>query len=156
MSTMDWKKSLYEKDSDVREFAVPEGVSFIDSECFANNARIEHVILPASLRDIGVGAFAGCTSLRSINIPEGVTRLRKSTFTGCHSLYEVTLPESLIGIGEWAFRDCPALKKIRIPQGVTDICAEVFLGDSDLVIEAEPGSFAEEYALKFGISLNLP
>jgi len=32
----------------------------------------------------------------------------------------------------------------------------VFLGDADLVIEAEPGSFAEEYAIKFGFNPDQP
>ena len=144
-----WKYSPPCNDSTPHELHIPEGITGIDSGCFASHTQLKMINLPDSLRDIGVGAFEGCTSLEAISLPEGITRLRKSTFCGCHSLREVILPKTLSGIGEWAFRDCRSLKRIMIPAGVADICAEVFLGDDGLVIAGEPGSYAEKYAQEF-------
>ena len=134
---------------------IPEGAVCVENGCFSGCTSLETVELPASLRELGVSAFAGCTGLRRVILPAGVTRIRKSCFDGCIRLEEFTIPDTVVGIGEWAFRGCASLKRVLVPWGVTDICAEVFIDCPALVIEAPPGSCAAAHAEKFGIRLRL-
>lgn len=51
-------------------------------------------------------------------------------------------------IGIWAFYGCEALQEIRIPESVTEIDAAAF--DDGVILIVAPGSYAEEYAKKYG------
>ncbi len=75
--------------------------------------------LAESLREIGLGAFENCTSLREIVVPEGVEELPERVFFRCHSLRKVRLPSTLKRIGREAFAFCRSLEALAIPEGVT-------------------------------------
>ena len=79
--------------------------------------------------------------------------IRKELFSGCTSLRNVQLPSGVSTIGEWAFRSCSSLESIEIPENVTEIEAEAFLSCPCLVIITTPGSYAESFALKYGIPI---
>ena len=70
-------------------------------------------------------------------------------------LREVNIPESVESIGEWAFRGCKSLKVLRIPGSVREICAEAFLDCPEIVIMAEEGTCAAEFAAQMGIPLEV-
>lgn len=142
-------------DCQLIDLRVPEGVSFIDNDCFAHSERLRKVELPKSLKEIGVAAFADCRELRSVSIEDGVSRIRKLTFFGCENLSHINIPSTVTSIGEWAFRDCRDLRRLLIPGSVSDICAESFLNCPELTIVAEIDSFAAAYAKKFGFDLEL-
>jgi hypothetical protein len=72
-------------------------------------------VLPASVTQIGGGAFFRCTSLVSITLPASVTQIGRGAFAGCTSLLSITIPESVTQIGEDAFYDCTSLASITIP-----------------------------------------
>ena len=70
------------------------------------------VEIPASVTEIGWGAFLGCGSLVSVEIPASVTKIAAEAFRGCTSLESVGVPHS----ARWredTFADCPKLKIIR-------------------------------------------
>ncbi|KOO30517.1 surface antigen -like protein, partial [Chrysochromulina tobinii] len=71
--------------------------------------------LPASVTQIGTGAFYNCTSLASITIPASVTQIGMGAFYRCTSLASITLPESVTQIGGSAFYNCTSLASITIP-----------------------------------------
>lgn len=79
--------------------------------------------MPATVQEIGNGAFSGCTALKSINLTSGVTRIGVGTFLRCVKLKLVTFESSskLRVIAGSAFRDCYALEEIVIPPTVTEI-----------------------------------
>lgn len=119
------------------EIIIKDGTEYICNHCYSGDTELRRFYSAASVRDIGVGAFSGCTNLETAVLNEGLVRLKKEVFSGCTKLKEVHLPETLESIGEWAFRDCKSLKQLRIPKSVKDICAEAFLGCSDLTIIVE-------------------
>ncbi len=47
------------------------------------------VVIPEGVKEIGDGAFEGCTSLASVSIPEGVKEIGDGAFEGCTSLTEI-------------------------------------------------------------------
>ncbi len=79
------------------------------------------VNIPKSVKNIGTGAFAGCTNLTSLIIPDGVKSIKESTCINCKSLISVSIPESVTSIGRDAFQNCQSLLSITIPDGVTSI-----------------------------------
>ena len=95
------------------EFQYFTGVTSIPDRYF-REIGIKSIILPRSLKSIGVRAFDGCSSLSSITIPESVTSIGSSAFEGCSSLQSITLPESVTSIGDRAFLGCSSLKKVYI------------------------------------------
>lgn len=97
----------------VKKVVLPEGLSYIGHDAFAECSDLEEIILPSTLDSISDRMFDNCESLRKIVIPEGVESIGKQAFSVCTSLVSVSLPGTLTGIGEDAFFDCPNLVEIE-------------------------------------------
>lgn len=70
---------------------------------------------------------------------------------------KLTLPDTVTDIDWFAFSNCKSLREIYIPSSVTFIGHGAFDGCSqDLVIVCEPGSYAEAYAISWGIAHSHP
>ena len=67
------------------------------------------------VREIGRGAFAGCTTLKTLTVEQGVRTVGMNAFEGCTGLEEVVLPGSLTFVEKDAFRDCGSLREITMP-----------------------------------------
>ena len=58
----------------------------IGDSAFYYNTNIKGVIIPDSVKRIGVHAFAGCIELSSVTFGEGVTTIEDYAFYNCASL----------------------------------------------------------------------
>jgi hypothetical protein len=96
-------------------------VTGIEAGVFRDNTSLTSVVIPDSVRGIGVRAFYGCTSLTSVNIPGGVTFIGPYAFSGCTSLTSVAIPDSVTVLGMRAFLNCTSLTNLTISSGVTEI-----------------------------------
>ena len=78
-------------------------------------------IIPSSVREILVRAFANCTGLTSVVIPDGFEEINREVFVNCTGLTSVTIPASVRSILNEAFRNCTELTDIfnhaATPQG---------------------------------------
>lgn len=83
---------------------------------FMNCPRLQSIVLPDTLTEIGEDAFAWCHSLRHVKIPNIVRIIGDSAFSGCFSLEQIDLPESLEIIGAIAFGSCYSLEQIELPE----------------------------------------
>ena len=86
---------------DVTEIVIPETVTkigvfaFSPTFSFGNFTKLESVIIPDSVLNIGFWAFSGCSSLRSIEIPRSVTAIYNGAFDDCSSLTQIKVhPEN--------------------------------------------------------------
>jgi hypothetical protein len=90
-------------------------------------------VVPSSVTNIGVGAFAGCASLTSVTIPDSVTSIGEGAFEGCGfrggGLTSVTIPNSVTSIGANAFEDCASLTSVYFTGNAPTADASVFLLD---------------------------
>ena len=64
-------------------------VAGIRKDAFKNNTSITSVVIPDSVKSIGVSAFYGCTSLESITIGNSITSISDYAFYDCTGLREV-------------------------------------------------------------------
>ena len=66
--------------------AIPNFVTEIGPNAFADCKFIARIALPNGLCSIGAGAFAYCRDLFDVFIPESVSYIGKGAFTNCHDL----------------------------------------------------------------------
>lgn len=83
--------------------------------------------LPSGLRVIGEEAFFGGTAIGRVIVPEGVEEIRARAFANS-------------GVFE-----------IRLPRSVSYIAPDAFEGVARLTVEAEPGSYACDWAAENGL-----
>jgi hypothetical protein len=99
-----------------------EGFS-IGSSAFKGTA-IESIELPASLTDIGMSAFEGCSLLKSVSLPDGLKTLDKKCFKDCILLTEFEIPSSVTTLGQEMISGCNKIKYLDIPANVTKVSGE--------------------------------
>lgn len=115
---------------------IKEGTKAIGDYAMSKS-ETKRVILPGSVKSIGVDAFYDCRNLESVYIPEGVTEISASAFHNCTNLTEVTIPASVESIGRFAFGYKSEGWNTE-PYGLT--------------IKGYSGTAAEEYADQNGIT----
>lgn len=83
----------------VKDVVIPDGTALIDSHLFWRS-EIESVVVPASVRSMGVDVFCECSRLRRVAF-EGGTQLQKLS-AGCFKgtgIEEIEIPSSVVMIG---------------------------------------------------------
>lgn len=87
----------------------------IGYSAFRATANAGDITLPASLKTLGMIAFADNDKITSIVIPDGVTEITASTFCGCTSLKHIVYKGDMkSGTVNLTFEDCPALESIDL------------------------------------------
>lgn len=110
------------------EYKIPDGVETMESGAFQNNATLEKVTFPATLKEISCSCFFLCENLKSVHIPGNVKTLGSYSFSCCFSLEEVVLQDGLEVIGRDAFSSCRNIKQIALPSSLTTIGESAFQG----------------------------
>ena len=74
---------------ELKEVAIPEGITYIPFALFGSCYNLERVTLPSTLKTIDVGAFQYCGSLQRIAIPAKVSAIDSTAFSGCTGLMQI-------------------------------------------------------------------
>lgn len=130
---------------------IPDGVTGIGYEAFAECKTIKDIVIPDSVKVIEAWAFSGCESLTSVNLPNEISGIENFTFSYCDGLDSFVVPDTVTRIGYCAFVNCTNLSDITIPKSVTSIDNEAFMFCVKLTIHAPAGSYAENYAKEHNI-----
>lgn len=118
---------------------VPEGITIIGSNVFANKSNVTKVVLPEGLKTIETNAFFKCADLNEINIPESVEVIEAQAFFGCEMLKKVRLPKNLKRLDVEAFTDS-GIESVDLPEHPEYVGARTF-SNSELNQVTIPANF---------------
>lgn len=98
-------------------------VHVIEDKAFINNVSIRHVVIPDSVRSIGMYSFENCSSLQSVKMYcNRIAKLNAGTFANCFSLANVDMTcKKMTAIEDECFRSCYSLQKISLPNTIEHI-----------------------------------
>ncbi|MCD8206402.1 MAG: leucine-rich repeat protein [Bacteroidales bacterium] len=126
-------------------------ISKIGDYAFANNTNITRVVIPASVTEIGVGAFQACTKLAEVvfegNVNSARLAIRSNAFYGCSLITSVSLPANLTTLEANAFGNCTRLSSVYF-----DSFPGATTGDLDFAANAF-GSDSYVYTIEFGANV---
>lgn len=96
-----------------REAVIEEDIDGIpvvavgENAFYGNEAVTGTLCIPGSVKEIGSGAFASCTSLTGLWLSEGIEIIGNGAFSGDVSLSgDLAVPSTVTVIGEEAFMNC--------------------------------------------------
>lgn len=101
-------------------------VTEIGDHAFCGCDDVETLLVPSTVRRIGMGAFAFCTELTQVMLPDDLQQLGDYAFCGCEALEEIDIPPALRCIPEGAFQGCFSLKEIWMEDGLEEIGPRAF------------------------------
>lgn len=140
--------------SDLQSVRIPDGVEEIGYAAFYHCDDLTNVVIPQSVQNIEVAAFAKtpwlsaweqggsgdflivgdgilldyCGDDSVVVIPDGVKQIGAEAFKGCDSITQVQIPDSVQVIGEAAFADCDSLTAVEGGNQVREIRDRAFAG----------------------------
>lgn len=94
--------------------------------------------------------------LPQVKLPASTFYVDDEAFVGNSTIQSVVAPDGLQVIGTRAFADCANLKCITLPDSVSYIAEDAFENTPDVVIFANVGSYAWQWAEKQGIPHGTP
>lgn len=97
----------------IKNLVLPSSLSTVPSNAF-KGSTLTSVTLPEGLTEIGHDAFANCNALKSITLPSSVTTLGDVAFS-TSGLTSIELPEALTDVGNYAFERCADLQQVALP-----------------------------------------
>lgn len=147
------------------DVVIPDIVTSIGDNVFADQIYLSSVIIPDSVTHIGATAFSGCSYLSEIVIPNSVTSIGIDAFTDCTSLSNVTMSEFLTKAEANIFQNTPWLESledefviigdgvllqyngtgdvVQLPSGIKYLGADAFNMDASITELIFPTSFTE-------------
>ena len=132
-----------------KTYTIPETVTTIDPQAFADAKYLEEVSFAknSTLEKIDYAVFTN-SAIKKISLPDGIKTIESHAFSGCDQLETIVWPASLETIGDWAFgraaisslelpqtlriignhafSDCNNLKEIVLPEGINAVGTGTF------------------------------
>jgi len=127
----DLKKVVGIDGSGTFDGTVPYGAESIEDELFSACPYSE-VILPDSVKELGVCLFENSTELKTVKLPTSITELPPYLFSGCTALSKITMPSVVTAFSEGLFKGCSSLADIPFRAGIQEIPESCIEGCSGL------------------------
>ncbi len=84
---------------------------------FSHNKYIEEVIIPDTVKEIGMFCFENCSNLKRVRFGKNVKELGMWTFSDCKKLKTINIPEAMTEFDSQAFAGTN-ITKIRLTQNI--------------------------------------
>jgi hypothetical protein len=107
-------------------YIIPATVTNIGDGAFGDSFDLTNVVIPNSVITIGDDAFYYCTSLVSAPIGTAVTSIGTNAFYYCTSLTGAPILQSVTNVEEYAFFYCPGLTSVVFGSGLRTLGQEAF------------------------------
>lgn len=128
-------------------------VTAIRYGAFAQNAVLEKLHVPSSVKLIDGYAFAYCELLSDVTLSNGLQTIGNNAFCLCENITSITLPQSLTTLGDSAFSNCRGLTEITIPAGIKTWGSGTFAFSSIASVTLQEGLTAIGEAAFYGTEL---
>lgn len=138
----------------LRQVTIPGNVTKCRTAFYACR-QLESAVAEEGVRALW-GTFAGCDALTTVALPASLQQISLSTFRGCTALRDVWIysmdadlefTRASIKYMQWNGADAP-MDEVWLEQGDT---APLFADCPNVTIHGYPGSTAEAYAERYGI-----
>lgn len=108
---------------------IPSYITDIGEYAFCS-LKITNIFIPASVKEVGQGAFSLCHELKNVVFENGsqLEKISIGMFSDCISLKNVLLPISIKSIEAYAFEVCTGLNTLIIPPNCIYIGEFAFCG----------------------------
>ncbi|MBE6870277.1 MAG: leucine-rich repeat domain-containing protein [Ruminococcus albus] len=138
---------------DTKRFVIPDTVTYIGDDAFAECYNIEEIVIPSSVKLICPGAFTECSSLKKVVFPKYMPfSINDDMFMFCTALEEITIPAGVTSLYTQVFNGCTSLKKITIGKDVEDF--DDLSLSAPALEEFEVDLFNQHYTSSDGILYN--
>ena len=92
-------------------------VTGIAAKAFKNSKKLQTVVIPDTVTEIGIGSFEGCKKLKSVTIGKNVTSIGKNAFKNCKNLKKITVKSTkLKKVGKGALTGINRKCVIKVPK----------------------------------------
>ena len=92
-------------------------VTGIVAKTFKNSKKLQTVVIPDTVTEIGTGSFEGCKKLKSVTIGKNVTSIGKNAFKNCKNLKKITVKSTkLKKVGKGALTGINRKCVIKVPK----------------------------------------
>ena len=123
----------FKSNLEIKKVVIPNTVKIIGVEAFGYCQEIKSVDFGLGLEEIGLESFVMCTSLTNLVIPNSVKNISENAFKHCTNLATVEIGDSVTYIGKRSFAFCSNLIKVTIGKSVTSIDRNAFFANNKLV-----------------------
>jgi len=131
-------QGAFEIDTNLLSIILPNNILVIDTQAFEGTS-LTSIIIPESVKSIGVSSFLDCNSLTSISIPNSVTSVKGAAFMHCYSLQSVVLGSGLTSIGSSAFNSDNVVSVVNNSSlNVTNLFPDVTSDIKEVNVSAPP------------------
>ena len=117
---------LSAKDKKAKKVTIPKTVTVdnvkyqvtgIAAKAFKNSKKLQTVVIPDTVTEIGTGSFEGCKNLKSVTIGKNVTSIGKNAFKNCKNLKKITVKSTkLKKVGKGALTGINKKCVIKVPK----------------------------------------
>ena len=119
-------ENLWYPCSQIRSIYIPESVTSISHNAFANCENLTSVIIHCKNLAIDDYAFDNCSSLANITISGGELRIGNYAFANCKNLTACSISSSIEYLGVGIFERCQKLTGFSFPANITYIPDNMF------------------------------
>lgn len=133
---------------------IPETIEGYPVVAIADNAfsntDITNIVIPASVKSIGNGAFSGCYNLWSVSLTDGLESIGNYAFTQTY-LDSIHIPETVRSIGYGCFNHCYSLSYITVDENNT-----AYTSDDDVLYNKDKTELIRYPEAKYDPSYTIP
>lgn len=109
--------------------------------------EVTEIVIPNTIKVIGVHQFYGFDNVKFIIIPDSVTSIGYEAFAGCYNLSRITLGNEITNIDEKAFSGCNKLVEVYNLSNINIIAGKKAYGYVGYFVKAIHSSLDEESIL---------
>ena len=111
---------------------LPDSIQEIGKKAFLKCVALESIVFPNGLTATGRYAFSNCTNLQKIEFSGSITTISEGSFANCTSLTEIKIPDTVISIESYAFTQCTGLTNVVLPKHLTSVSQGTFKNCTEL------------------------